>query len=73
MKIFIVYNGNDKDGLKIVGKRRTKKRANALIYKEVRKKGYLPYYWRGWIDSKGREWTDYGSWSNFYIIEEKVI
>jgi len=72
MKIFVIYNGTH-NNLVFVGKARTMKKAQKIIAQRIKKSGLKSYYWRFWMEEGNKTWIDYGSWSNFYVVEEKVI
>ena len=72
MKIFTIYN-ETYNNLVFVGKARTMKKAKKLIARRIKESGFKSYYWRYWVEEGNKLYIDYGSWSDFYVIEEKVI
>ena len=65
--MYNVYRGSDEDGWNLVGANVTLEEATKLVLKLVGSRPYL--YFRHWTDENGAEFTDYGSWSDFFKFE----
>lgn len=71
MKIYRVFYKSGKV-TKEIGKGRSLRKAEYIIYKFLEEKHYTAPYWRYWCDGYGY-WYDVGSWSEYFNIKEEVI
>lgn len=71
MKIYKVFYKSGKI-TKEIGKGRSLRKAEYIIYKFLKEKHYTSSYWRHWCDDYGH-WYDVGSWSEYFNIRKEVI
>ena len=71
MKIYRVFYKSGKV-TKEIGKGRSLRKAEYIIYKFLEEKHYTAPYWRHWHDNYGY-WYDVGSWSECFNIKKEVI
>lgn len=71
MKIYRVFYKVNTTTIEI-GKGRSLKKAQRVIYRFLEKNHYKAPYWRGWCDDYGY-WYDVGAWFERFNIKEEVI
>ena len=72
MKIYTVFYKSNKTR-KEIGRNRSLKKAERVIYRFLKSKNYKAPYWRYWYDECQGYCYDVGSWSEFFYIKEEVI
>ena len=74
MKIYKVYFTNpSRRTSREIGRNRSLKKAERVIYRFLENKNYKVPYLRFWYDECQRYVYDVGSWSEFFYIKEEVI
>lgn len=65
-----LYFKNIYDGRQtLIGSYLSDKEARAVMVKEIKSKGFAPYYYRMWEQEENETMVDFGSHSCFYIIK----